>query len=197
MLSTSGDTHLGGDDFDKRIVDFLADDFKQNEGIDLRKDRQALQRLTEAAEKAKMELSSVAQTSISLPFITATADGPKHIESQMSRAKFESICSDLLDRCRIPVEQALKDAKLKLSDLNEVWSCQNNACLLAGVQDQHDCCISLPLVSCCMQAIFSSGAAERKHPGIAEISIHRALLIQNMHALSGGIVALQGCMHCL
>lgn len=81
---------------------------------------QALQRLTEAAEKAKMELSSVAQTSISLPFITATADGPKHIESQMSRAKFESICSDLLDRCRIPVEQALKDAKLKLSDLNEV-----------------------------------------------------------------------------
>lgn len=81
---------------------------------------QALQRLTEAAEKAKMELSSVAQTSISLPFITATADGPKHIESQMSRAKFESICSDLLDRCRIPVEQALKDAKLNLSDLNEV-----------------------------------------------------------------------------
>lgn len=81
---------------------------------------QALQRLTEAAEKAKMELSSVPQTSISLPFITATADGPKHIESQMSRAKFESICSDLLDRCRIPVEQALKDAKLKLSDLNEV-----------------------------------------------------------------------------
>ena len=81
---------------------------------------QALQRLTEAAEKAKMELSSVANTSISLPFITATADGPKHIESNMSRAKFESICSDLLDRCRIPVEQALKDAKLKLSDLNEV-----------------------------------------------------------------------------
>ena len=81
---------------------------------------QALQRLTEAAEKAKMELSSVANTSISLPFITATADGPKHIEANMSRAKFESICSDLLDRCRIPVEQALKDAKLKLSDLNEV-----------------------------------------------------------------------------
>lgn len=81
---------------------------------------QALQRLTEAAEKAKMELSSVAQTSISLPFITATAEGPKHIESNLSRAKFESICSDLLDRCRIPVEQALKDAKLKLSDLNEV-----------------------------------------------------------------------------
>lgn len=90
---------------------------------------QALQRLTEAAEKAKMELSSVAQTSISLPFITATADGPKHIESQMSRAKFESICSDLLDRCRIPVEQALKDAKLNLSDLNEVSILQ---CCMVG-----------------------------------------------------------------
>ncbi|KAK9909528.1 hypothetical protein WJX75_003699 [Coccomyxa subellipsoidea] len=120
VLSTSGDTHLGGDDFDKRIVDFLADDFQRQEGIDLRKDRQALQRLTEAAEKAKMELSTLSQTSISLPFITATADGPKHIESNLSRAKFEEISSDLLDRCRIPVQQALKDANLKFSDLNEV-----------------------------------------------------------------------------
>lgn len=120
VLSTSGDTHLGGDDFDKRIVDFLADDFKSNEGMDLRKDRQALQRLTEAAEKAKMELSSTPQTSISLPFITATADGPKHIESTLTRSKFEQICADLLDRCRIPVEQALKDAKLNLSEINEV-----------------------------------------------------------------------------
>lgn len=120
VMSTAGDTHLGGDDFDKRIVDFLADDFKRNEGIDLRKDRQALQRLTEAAEKAKMELSSVSQTSISLPFITATADGPKHIEQNITRAKFEEMCSDLLDRCRIPVERALKDAKLDLNDMNEV-----------------------------------------------------------------------------
>jgi len=120
VMSTAGDTHLGGDDFDKRIVDFLADDFKRNEGIDLRKDRQALQRLTEAAEKAKMELSSVSQTSISLPFITATADGPKHIEQNITRAKFEEMCSDLLDRCRIPVERALKDAKLDLKDMNEV-----------------------------------------------------------------------------
>jgi chaperone protein DnaK len=120
VMSTAGDTHLGGDDFDKRIVDFLADDFKRNEGIDLRKDRQALQRLTEAAEKAKMELSSVSQTSISLPFITATADGPKHIEQNITRAKFEEMCSDLLDRCRIPVERALKDAKLDLNDINEV-----------------------------------------------------------------------------
>ncbi|KAK9815742.1 hypothetical protein WJX72_008803 [[Myrmecia] bisecta] len=120
VLSTSGDTHLGGDDFDKRIVDWLAEDFQKNEGIDLRKDRQALQRLTEAAEKAKMELSSTPQTTISLPFITATAEGPKHIEASITRAQFEKLCSDLLDRCRIPVEQAIKDAKLQLSDINEV-----------------------------------------------------------------------------
>lgn len=120
VLSTSGDTHLGGDDFDKRIVDQLATDFKKGEGMELRTDRQALQRLTEAAEKAKIELSNVAQTSINLPFITATAEGPKHIDSSMTRAKFESMCSDLLDRCRTPVEQALKDAKLSLSDIQEV-----------------------------------------------------------------------------
>ncbi|KIZ04104.1 molecular chaperone DnaK [Monoraphidium neglectum] len=115
VLSTSGDTHLGGDDFDKRIVDCLADDFKRNEGIDLRKDRQALQRLTEAAEKAKIELSSLSQTSINLPFITATPEGPKHIDMQLTRAKFEEMCSDLLERCKRPVEQALSDAKLSLN----------------------------------------------------------------------------------
>jgi hypothetical protein len=174
VLSTSGDTHLGGDDFDKRIVDFLAEDFKKNEGgcwrrwglfragspscflggsrgsrhgggrraprspapakprlntppppprpptptpkgIDLLKDRQALQRLTEAAEKAKIELSALSQTSINLPFITATADGPKHIDTTLTRAKFEEMCSDLLDRCRRPVEQALRDAKLSIN----------------------------------------------------------------------------------
>jgi molecular chaperone DnaK len=108
VLSTSGDTHLGGDDFDKRIVDWLAEDFQKAEGLDLRKDRQALQRLMEAAEKAKIELSATSQTSISLPFITATADGPKHIDTQLSRSKFEQLCSDLLERCRVPVEQALK-----------------------------------------------------------------------------------------
>jgi heat shock 70kDa protein 1/2/6/8 len=120
VLSTSGDTHLGGDDFDKRIVDWLADDFKASEGLDLRTDRQALQRLTEAAEKAKVELSSASQTSISLPFITATPEGPKHIDTTLSRAKFEQLASDLLDRCRIPVEASLRDAKLKYSDIDEV-----------------------------------------------------------------------------
>ncbi|KFM24329.1 Stromal 70 kDa heat shock-related protein, chloroplastic [Auxenochlorella protothecoides] len=120
VLSTSGDTHLGGDDFDRRIVDWLADDFKAQEGIDLRKDRQALQRLTEAAEKAKIELSATSTTSVSLPFITATADGPKHIDASLSRSKFEQLASDLLERCRLPLEAALRDAKLSYSDLDEV-----------------------------------------------------------------------------
>jgi molecular chaperone DnaK len=120
VLATSGDTHLGGDDFDKKIVDYLAEMFKSNEGIELRKDKQALQRLTEAAEKAKIELSSVTQTEINLPFITATQDGPKHLDTTLTRAKFEELCADLIDRCRIPVEQALKDGKLDKSNIDEV-----------------------------------------------------------------------------
>ncbi|MFS7979197.1 putative Heat shock protein 70 family [Helianthus anomalus] len=120
VLSTSGDTHLGGDDFDKRIVDWLAASFKKDEGIDLLKDKQALQRLTETAEKAKMELSTLTQANISLPFITATNDGPKHIDTTLTRAKFEELCSDLLDRLKKPVENSLRDAKLSFSDLDEV-----------------------------------------------------------------------------
>jgi chaperone protein DnaK len=120
VLSTAGDTHLGGDDFDKRIVDWLANEFKSAEGIDVLKDAQALQRLTESAEKAKIELSNLTQTSISLPFITATAEGPKHIDTTLTRAKFEELCSDLFDRCRGPVTRALEDAKLSIKDLQEV-----------------------------------------------------------------------------
>ncbi len=120
VLATSGDTHLGGDDFDKKIVDFLAKEFEGNEGIDLRKYKQALQRLTEAAEKAKIELSSVTQSEINLPFITATQEGPKHLDTTLTRAKFEELCSDLIDRSRIPVEKAMKDAKLSNSDIDEV-----------------------------------------------------------------------------
>ncbi|KAL3641417.1 70-kilodalton heat shock protein [Castilleja foliolosa] len=120
VLSTSGDTHLGGDDFDKRIVDWLADNFRKDEGIELLKDKQALQRLTETAEKAKIELSSLTQTNLSLPFITATADGPKHIETTLTRAKFEDLCSDLLDRLKTPVENALRDANLSIKDIDEV-----------------------------------------------------------------------------
>ncbi|MDJ0772652.1 MAG: molecular chaperone DnaK [Mastigocoleus sp. MO_167.B18] len=120
VLATSGDTHLGGDDFDKKIVDYLAQDFQKREGIDLRKDKQALQRLTEAAEKAKIELSSVTQAEINLPFITATQDGPKHLDTTLTRAQFEGLCADLIDRCRIPVENAMRDAKLSKSSIDEV-----------------------------------------------------------------------------
>jgi len=120
VLSTSGDTHLGGDDFDKVIVDYLADSFKSNEGIDLRQDKQALQRLTEAAEKAKIELSSATQSEINLPFITATPEGPKHLDLTLTRAKFEELASSLIDRCKVPVEQALRDAKLSSSELDEI-----------------------------------------------------------------------------
>ncbi|MFM7448652.1 MAG: molecular chaperone DnaK [Leptolyngbyaceae cyanobacterium] len=120
VLATSGDTHLGGDDFDKKIVDYLAEEFKKQEGIELRKDKQALQRLTEAAEKAKIELSSVTQAEINLPFITATQDGPKHLDTTLTRAKFEELCADLIDRSRIPVENALRDAKLGKESIDEV-----------------------------------------------------------------------------
>jgi chaperone protein DnaK len=120
VLSTSGDTHLGGDDFDKRIVEWIANDFQKMEGVDLTNDRQALQRLTEAAERAKVELSNMSQTQISLPFITATNEGPKHIEQDLTRVKFEELCADLIDRCKTPVQNALSDAKLDLKDVNEV-----------------------------------------------------------------------------
>ncbi len=120
VLATSGDTHLGGDDFDKKIVDYLAEQFMRDEGIDLRKDKQALQRLTEAAEKAKKELSSLTQTDINLPFITATPEGPKHLDTTLTRGKFEEICADLIDRCRIPVENSVRDAKLDKSNIDEI-----------------------------------------------------------------------------
>mmetsp|Transcript_30110 Transcript_30110/g.48302 ORF Transcript_30110/g.48302 Transcript_30110/m.48302 type:complete len:733 (+) Transcript_30110:73-2271(+) len=124
VLATNGDTHLGGDDFDKCIVDWLASEFMMSEGIKLLDDKQALQRLTEAAEKAKCELSGVNEAKISLPFITADASGPKHIDTTLSRAKFEQICEKLIQRCKAPVEQALKDAKMTAGDINE--------CVLVG-----------------------------------------------------------------
>ncbi|MCX7683335.1 MAG: molecular chaperone DnaK [Anaerolineae bacterium] len=120
VRATSGDTFLGGDDWDQRIVDYIADEFKKEYGIDLRQDRQALQRLKEAAEKAKIELSTVLETEINLPFITADASGPKHLQMRLTRAKLEQLTEDLVERCRGPFEQALRDAKLKASDLDEV-----------------------------------------------------------------------------
>lgn len=120
VKSTSGDTQLGGNDFDKKIVDWLAEQFLEQEGVDLRRDRQALQRLMEAAEKAKIELSAVSVTDINLPFITATEDGPKHLETRLTRSQFEGLCDDLLGRLRIPVKRALKDAGLTPRDIDEV-----------------------------------------------------------------------------
>ena len=120
VLSTSGDTKLGGDDFDKKIIDWICEEFKKQEGMDLTNDKQAMQRIKEAAEKAKCELSSVVETSISLPYITADANGPKHLELSLSRAKFEELSYDLLERCKKPVEQALSDAGLSKSEINEV-----------------------------------------------------------------------------
>lgn len=120
VRSTSGDTHLGGDDFDRRIVDHLADEFQKENGIDLRNDAQALQRLFEAAEKAKVELSSVSQTQISLPFVTADAAGPKHLTATLKRATFENITADLVERCMDPVRQAMADAKVTENDIDEV-----------------------------------------------------------------------------
>jgi molecular chaperone DnaK len=120
VKSTSGDTHLGGDDFDHCVVQWVADEFMKLEGIDLRKDRQALQRLTEAAEKAKIELSSVTETPISLPFITADASGPKHLDMKLTRARFNELTRHLVERCRNPIEQAMRDAKLTYQQLDEV-----------------------------------------------------------------------------
>jgi len=120
VLSTSGDTKLGGDDFDEKVMQYLCEEFKKQEGIDLKSDKQAMQRLKEAAEKAKCELSSVVETNINLPFITADANGPKHFDIMLTRAKFEDLCFDLLERCKKPVEQAMKDANLTADQIDEI-----------------------------------------------------------------------------
>jgi molecular chaperone DnaK len=120
VKATSGDTHLGGDDWDQRIVDWICDEFKAQQGIDLRNDRQALQRVREAAEKAKIELSSMVQTSINLPYITADASGPKHLDMTLTRAKFEDLTRDLLERCIPPFKRAIEDAKITESDIDEI-----------------------------------------------------------------------------
>eukprot|EP00879_Flechtneria_rotunda_P004975 GHRR01005251.1.p1 GENE.GHRR01005251.1~~GHRR01005251.1.p1 ORF type:complete len:660 (+),score=279.43 GHRR01005251.1:323-2302(+) len=191
VLSTSGDTHLGGDDFDKRIVDFLADDFQKNEGIDLRKDRQALQRLTEAAEKAKIELSALSQTSINLPFITATAEGPKHIDSTLSKAQFEKLCSDLLDRCRRPVEQALRDAKLNISDINEVILVGGST-RIPAVQDVVKSMIGKdPNVSVNPDEVVALGAAVQAGVLAGEVS---DIVLLDVTPLSLGLETLGGVM---
>ena len=122
VMATAGDTHLGGDDFDRRIVDYLAEEFKKSNGIDLRNDPQALQRLFEAAEKAKVELSAVTQTAVNLPFVTADASGPKHLNVNLMRSTFDQLTADLVERCVAPVKQAMEDAKVTTNDIDEVIS---------------------------------------------------------------------------
>src|SRR4051794_12014521 len=120
VISTNGDTHLGGDDFDQVLINYVADEFKKENGIDLRKDAMALQRLQEACEKAKKELSSASTTDVNLPFITADASGPKHLQMSITRSKFEQLVDHLIERCRGPLTQAMKDAKLQPSEIDEV-----------------------------------------------------------------------------
>ena len=120
VLATNGNTHLGGDDFDERIINYLVDEFKKSNGIDLKADKMAMQRLKEAAEKAKIELSGMQQTQINLPFITADANGPKHLDVTLTRAKFEELISDLIEETKIPVQNALKDAGITAADLHKV-----------------------------------------------------------------------------
>jgi L1 cell adhesion molecule like protein len=191
VLSTSGDTHLGGDDFDKRIVEYLAADFKKAEGIDLLKDKQALQRLTEASEKAKMELSSVTQTGISLPFITATADGPKHIDSTITRAKFEELCADLIDRCKVPVQNALKDAKLSLAEVNEVILVGGSTRIPAVAQLVRSLTGKEPNVSVNPDEVVALGAAVQAGVLSGEVS---DIVLLDVTPLSLGLETLGGVM---